>query len=475
MELDISLEVNKMSLSKKLTLSFVFSIIISILIISFISNTMINNKFNLYLIEEQNKKFETIRNDINDLFLEKDGDLENQDLSNYAFREGIYLEIKDNENNIISYSNNNNKSHKNNKEHNINHRGMMNKEFNKGMGNYVEKTFPLLDENKTIGTLVIGYIDNSHLTASALVFKNTLFRSFSISGIITIIIGFFISMFLSNSLTNPLISITNTANQIRNGHLKSRSNVKTNTNEILELSHSINYLAETLESQENLRKKYASDIAHELRTPLTTLKSHVEAIMDGVWKPNDEHLTILMNEIDRLTKLVEDLKDSFKTSESQLNLNKTKFNISNEIKSISSEFQPLFNKEHYILKLSIEENIQISMDKDKLKQIIYNLLSNSMKYLNNNGEVIIRLIKEEKYAKIIIEDNGTGIKEKDLPFIFERFYRSDISRNKETGGTGLGLSITKTLVEAHDGSIYVESLFDKGSKFIVLLPIDGDS
>ena len=460
-----------MSLSKKLTLSFVFSILISIFIISFISNTMINNKFDNYLIEEQNKKFEKIRHDINDLFIKKGQNLSSEDISNYASMEGIYIEIKDSNNDMVCHSNNHNSLHRGMMGNMMRrHHRMMNPNFNNGEGNYIEKTFSLLDENQVIGTLVIGYIDNSHLTESAVIFKDTLSTSFFISGIITIILGFISSMFLSKGLTNPLVNITNTANQMRNGNLESRSTVKTNTKEIFQLSRSINYLAETLEKQEDLRKRYASDIAHELRTPLTTLKSHVEAMVDGVWEPNDEHLTILMEEIDRLTKLVEDLKNTFKISEGQLNLNKTNFNISNEIKSIVSGFQPLFSKKNYILESSIEEDIKVLMDKDKLKQIMYNLLSNAIKYLDDDGKVMVSLINEGKHVKIMVEDNGTGIKEKDLPFIFERFYRVDASRNKKTGGTGLRLSITKTLVEAHEGSIHVESKLGKGTKFTILLP-----
>lgn len=463
-----------MSLSKKLTFSFVFSILISIFIISFISNTMINRKFDSYLIEEQNMKFEKIRKDINDLFLEEGSNLTSRDISNYASMEGIYIEIRDSNDGLVCNSNNSNMMHKGMMgqmmRQMMRRHGMENSYMN--TGNYVEKTFPLLDGDKIIGTLIIGYIDNSHLTESALLFKDTLSVSFLISGIITIILGLIISIFLSRGLSSPLVNITNTANEMRSGNLKSRSTIKANTKEIKELSYSINYLAETLENQENLRKRYASDIAHELRTPLTILKSHVEAIVDGIWEPTDEHFGVLLGEIDRLAKLVDDLKNTFKTLEADLNINKTYFNITNELKAILSQFEPLFKKEDFILEYSIEENIKISMDRDRFKQIMNNLLSNALKYLKDNGRVFVTLKKEKSNIIITVKDNGTGIKEEDLSFVFDRFYRADISRNKETGGTGLGLSITKALVEAHGGNIYVESNYDKGTKFTILLPID---
>lgn len=140
------------------------------------------------------------------------------------------------------------------------------------------------------------------------------------------------------------------------------------------------------------------------------------------------------------------------------------------MKNLIFLFTPIFKKEGFKLNYSIEDNIKISMDKDKFKQIMYNLLSNSIKYLDKNGEVKINLYRENDYAKIIVEDNGSGIRDEDIPYIFERFYRADMSRNRNTGGTGLGLSITKTLVEAHDGTIYVESKLGIGTRFTILIP-----
>ena len=150
-------------------------------------------------------------------------------------------------------------------------------------GNYVERAYTLLAGEDIIGNLVIGYIDNAHLTEPALIFKDTLATAFIIAGIIAILVGLMVSIFISRTLSTPLVSIRDTANEIRLGNLSCRSEVKTDTLEIKDLSQSINYLGESLEKQEEQRKKYASDIAHELRT-LTTIKSYVEALMDGVWQ-----------------------------------------------------------------------------------------------------------------------------------------------------------------------------------------------
>lgn len=453
-----------MKLSKKLIISFIFTITIAIFITSFMANTMINKRFDSYLIEEQNIKFEKIKDQISILLSEKDSDISYEDISYFAASEDIYIEIMDADNNVLYQSNN------------MHHGGMMGNMMKhhmkmKGNGKYVEKTYELMNEGRTIGSLIIGYIDNSYLTESALIFKDTLSAAFAISGIITIIVGFIVSIFLSKGLTSPLVNITNTANEMRLGKLSSRSQIQTNTSELKELSKSIDYLGETLEKQESLRKKYASDIAHELRTPLTTLKSYLEAVIDGVWEVNDQYLLILMEEVNRLNKLVDDLRFTFEHSETQAIINKTKFNLSQEIENIVSTFKPIYNSKNYSLKLSTEKDIDVLMDKDKLKQILYNLLSNSIRFLRDNGKVTVSLSKEGNLAKIIVEDNGIGIKEEDLPHLFERFYRADISRNKETGGTGLGLSIVKNLVELHGGKISVDSEYGKGTKFTIMLPL----
>lgn len=452
-----------MKLSKKITLFFLIAILFSIFIISSISDFMINKRFETYLVKEQELKLEQISNEINALYKENEYKLYQREINSYASLEDLSIDIIDLNDNIIYSSNSKNSM-------GGMHRRMM-RMHGMSEGNYVEKSFPLLQEDKQVGTLVIGYIDNSYLTEGAIIFQDTLTKSLVLSAILAIFIGIGTSIILSKSLTKPLLSIRNTAVEIQKGNLTKKSEINTNMIEIKELSDSINYLGETLSNQEAIRKKYASNISHELRTPLTTLQSHLEAIMDGIWEPSNEHLMILMEEINRLSSLVDDLKDSFNSEEHGLILNKSEFNISEELKNIVTSFIPLYKKKNFTLETNIEDNIEISMDKDKLKQVIYNLLSNSIKYLKENGKVTVSLGKEKENIYINIKDNGIGIKEKDLPFIFDRFYRVDESRNKNTGGTGLGLSIVKSIVEAHNGSISISSIYAQGTEVEITFPI----
>lgn len=451
-----------MKLSRKLNLSFIIAILVSITIISIISNIMINNRFENYLVDERDTKFDRIFENVGSIYINAEFEMNEMNLIHYALAEDINIKILDIENNIIFDSNRHLGMGM--------HGGRMNRSHGIREGNYLEESYLLTNNNENIGTLVIGYIDNSYLTESALIFKSTLSKSILLSSFITIILGVLISRYLSRSLTLPLVHIRDTAIDIRHGNLEARSNIKTNTLEIKDLSDSINFLGETLSKEEISRKAYASDISHELRTPLTTLKTHIEAMLDGVWEANKEHLNILLEEIDRLSKFSDDLRDSFDSRAYNINLNKTRFDVSQELRDIITAFTPIYNKSNAEITSSIEDNIEMTLDKDKFNQIINNLLSNSKKYLGENGTVHIDLIKSKKNILIRVKDKGTGIHEKDLPYIFDRFYRVDSSRNKDTGGSGLGLSIVKSLVEAHEGTINMDSIYGEGSLVTITLP-----
>ena len=176
-------------------------------------------------------------------------------------------------------------------------------------------------------------------------------------------------------------------------------------------------------------------------------------------------------EIERLIKLVNSLRNLSRLEEVNLVLNRSSFNIGELLINIIKNFEPMYSKKKYKLSINSMPTIEVFMDKDKIIQIMDNVLSNAYKYLKNNGEVYLTLKKVQANIIIEVKDNGIGISKKDLPYIFERFYRSDKSRSRNTGGSGIGLTITKALVKAHGGKIDVYSEDGKGSKFVIVLPI----
>jgi two-component system, OmpR family, sensor histidine kinase BaeS len=460
----------KLSLMKKLSLGFLTAVLGSIILASLIANYTVGNKFKNYLIDEHKTKVSTAVQIVEDLYGsgENPSNINNDEIQRYAELQQLYIEVKDSNNNTIYTSG----------DSYLKHNSMMGKMMGSMMhntsetnlGQYSENTYPLLVNNKHIGTIIIGYFGTSYLSSASVTFIRTLNNSFFLSAIAALIFGLIISIIISKQLSKPLIKITQTANKMRSGNLEVRAPVNSNTKEIDELSNSINYLAETLKNQEMFRKRLTSDMAHELRTPLTTLKTHVEAFIDGIWEPTPERFEAFYEEIERLTKMVNNLRSLAKLEETNLNLNKREINLSRELTKIVDTFKPLYIKKNYELTSSITPETNAIIDKDKFDQIITNLLSNSYKYLRPNGKVNVTLKKENNNIIIKVIDNGIGIPEKDLPYIFQRFYRSDLSRNKNTGGSGIGLTITKAFVEAHGGKIYINSKVHEGSTFTVVLP-----
>jgi signal transduction histidine kinase len=272
---------------------------------------------------------------------------------------------------------------------------------------------------------------------------------------------------ISRRFLEPIYLIKENARLIQDGKYKKLNEVRTNTFELHDLSQSVKELAERLEYQDTLRKRMTSDIAHELRTPLSTVQSHIEAFMDGVWEASPEKLSIIHNEIFRLTKLIKDLSDLSIIESDEIKLNKSRFNLSMLINNVIESFQLLFSEKNIHVQAEIQSGIELWGDADRLNQVFINILSNAFKYTNENGSVRISLEKQTDLIRAIVEDTGIGIPKEDIKHIFERFYRSDLSRNRGTGGTGIGLTITKAIIEAHNGRISVESEEGKGTKVII--------
>ncbi|MFL0247852.1 sensor histidine kinase [Candidatus Clostridium stratigraminis] len=460
----------KLSLMKKLSLGFLAAVLGSIILASFISNYAVGNEFKKFLVDQQKTKVSNAVKIVTELYSteQNSSSINTGEIQRYAELQELYIEVNDLNNNTLYSSGNSYLQHSSMMGNMMS--GMMNGFSGINIGEYAEDKFPLIVNNKEIGTIIIGYFGTSYLSSASVTFLSTLNHSFILSAITALFFGFIISVIISRQLSRPLAKITETANKMSTGDLKVRANINTTTKEIHELSNSINYLAETLNSQEMLRKRLTADMAHELRTPLTTLKTHVEAFIDGIWEPTTERFETFYEEIERLTKMVDNLQSLAKLEQTNINLNNSKIDLSDELSKILDTYKPLYLKENYELTSDIEPAIIAIIDKDKFKQIMNNLLLNSYKYLKPNGKVHVILMKDKQNIIIKVIDNGIGIPEKDIPYIFERFYRTDLSRNKNTGGSGIGLTITKAFIEAHGGKIYVASKVNEGTTFTIEFP-----
>ncbi len=224
---------------------------------------------------------------------------------------------------------------------------------------------------------------------------------------------------------------------------------------------------------ENSRREFVANVSHELRTPLTTVKSYAETLLDFVKenKTAASFTNTILNETDRMTRLVKDLL-VLSSLESPAPLNKTVFSLKNMVNDVVSTMSLVASEKGHRLLLKQNSVIpEFYGDSDKLEQVLYNIISNSIKYTPNGGKITVSLEKNFNDVHIDVEDTGIGIPEKDLARIFERFYRVDKARSRELGGTGLGLAISKGIIDAHGGKIDIKSTPGEGTTVMITLPI----
>jgi len=224
---------------------------------------------------------------------------------------------------------------------------------------------------------------------------------------------------------------------------------------------------------ETMRQDFVANVSHELKTPLTSIKGFVETLLEGALEDKENNLNFLKiidTHVDRLNALINDLLDLSTIESKDVVLAKDKFNLAVLTEEVVTGFKSLAKTKGIKLFYELPAETQIVADKSKIEQVFANLINNAIKYNKDNGSVRIYLEESQEKLKVIVEDSGCGIPVKDLPRIFERFYRVDKARSRELGGTGLGLSIVKHIIELHGGSVGVESTEGFGSKFWFMLP-----
>ncbi len=283
----------------------------------------------------------------------------------------------------------------------------------------------------------------------------------------TVVLAAMISLYVAKRLSAPLIDMKEAAEKITRGDLSARTNVPGN-DELSELGNALNHLAAQLQKQEQLRVTMTQDIAHELRTPLTTLKSHIQAMLDQIWEPTPARLQACYEETERLIMLVSDLEQLTEMDSPHFRLHRKPENLTALIEQSVRILSAAFLEKGIRLEVGPHPDLRLNVDRDRLIQILVNVLSNSLKFTPEGGQVEIRVKDENDSVLITVQDTGPGIAPEDLPYVFERFYRADKSRNRKWGGSGIGLTIVKKLVDAHGGTVWIES--GHGTKVYIRLP-----
>jgi heavy metal sensor kinase len=336
-------------------------------------------------------------------------------------------------------------------------------------GGYEEQTYPAVVGGQSVGTVTVGYYGPYYFSDADLQFLMTLNRLLLIAGAISLGACILLGAYLAQRLVKPISRVITVAEKISAGNLSERLSSEETTAELTALSRSVNSLAASLEQQDALRKRLTADVAHELRTPLTTLQSTVEAMLDGVWEPNEAHLLSCRDEILRLGKLVEELGALSRYEAEMLVLQRESFDLLPFSQKILTQFEQQAQKSGVTLSVSGEETL-VYADRDKIGQVLVNLLHNALKFTPQGGSILVSLAHKDGLATLCVSDTGCGISQEHLPYIFERFYRADASRSRETGGSGIGLAIAQAIARAHGGEICATSVVGEGSTFTLTLP-----
>lgn len=334
-----------------------------------------------------------------------------------------------------------------------------------------QQLMPLSLEGETIG--YIGLHSRSRLTEKLdLEFSKRLQMTFWLMGLLVLIVGGGLAFILARHLVRPIQALRQGTRQLSDGDYSLRMQPR-GRDELALLTHDFNQLAERLQQNEASRKQWIADIAHELRTPLSILRGEIEALQDGINQANPKTLTSLHQEVAHLQRLVDDLYDLSMSDSGALNYQMSSLDVI----ALLRETLALYGSQLHEQQLQVDticielQPVYLRGDAQRLQQLFKNLLENSLRYTNKPGQLRIMTQLEAGYIQLSFEDSAPAVPDEALPQLFERLFRVEASRNRDTGGSGIGLSICQNIVQAHGGEIHAQQAELGGLAIIIRLPI----
>lgn len=460
----------KQKISAQLAAGFAFIVLITVAVISVTANGLISHQFEQYVAQQRKKSSEQLAQSLSFQYHAEDGTW-NVDyihgLGMYALKDGYLIRLSDAEGQVIWDA----EKHDMTLCHQIMQdiRTQMSQRRPDLDGNFTTYRYDLKQNDEVIGYLDVSYYSPYYLNESDFRFLDSLNRILLVVGICAAAAAAAAGAVLAKSLSVPLLKVTEITRKISDGDYGARLETENGqTQEIAALSGAVNHMAESLERQETLRRRLTSDVAHELRTPVANVSLNLEMMLDEVWEPTKDRLQSCYEELGRISGIISDLEKLRQMEAENMNLELEPVNLLELAQAVETAFEPDLKKKKLTCEVSGEAAVM--GDQRRLHQVIFNLVSNAVKYSTEGGSIQIRVKQEKHKAVLIVEDQGIGMAEEELPLIFERFYRTDLSRSRKTGGAGIGLAIVKAIVQAHQGTVTVTSKVGCGSRFTVTLP-----
>ncbi len=466
---DINLKVRKYkSLNFKVIVPSIVIIIIVTLLTVVISKFYFDKKFGDYIMIKNQNTVQNILMELSEQYSDNEWNYKNIEKITYnSLDKGIIVALYDKEDKEIMNIEKNSKDKCNRIMNFI--KSSMEGKYGSTTSQFEPVYYPLIKSGEKIGEVRVKFYGPIFYMQNELVFLDIVNKIILGIGVLLILASTIMGFIISRSITRPINKLMTKAKYISKGEYDKKIEINTDILEINDLINSINNLSQSIKEQENIRKRLTGDISHELKTPLTNIQSHLEAMIDGIWEPTEERLLSVKEEAERLSSLVSDMQKLNKYDESSIKLKKDNVNISDIICFVIFQFSNLAKSRN--IKIEYEKNnINLYCDKDKITQALVNILSNAIRYSNEGSTIFIEEKLKDNKVIISIEDQGIGISEEDLKYVFERFYRADKSRTRATGGTGIGLTIVKSIVSSHGGEVKLESKLGEGSKFTIILP-----
>ena len=334
-------------------------------------------------------------------------------------------------------------------------------------GQYYTAGIPVLLTNGQ----TLGYMFASTPANSLMDFLIQILRMFCVSSVIVLVLSFVVVYFLTMQMTRPLKQMAVAARRFGSGDFSARLPIHGN-DEIAQLALALNNMAQSLSTLENVRRSFTANVSHELRTPMTTISGFVDGILDGTIpeEKEKEYLTIVSEEIKRLSRLVRSMLNLARIENGEVQLKSESFDVLDVILQTLFSFEKQIDQKHVEVRGLDRDKVIVQADKDLIHQVIYNLVENAVKFVNDGGYLEFSFRTEQGKTYIGIKNSGAGLSREEALHVFERFYKSDKSRGLDKNGVGLGLHIVRSIINLHHGEILVRSTENEFTEFEFYIP-----
>ncbi|MFN2134540.1 MAG: sensor histidine kinase [Candidatus Promineifilaceae bacterium] len=442
------------SLWLRLTLAFLFVALAGVILVAILANRATSAGFERYLQTSEIARVQALQQELADYYAQQGNWngvamlLRNSDAGPQGSGGGYFLRLLDSDGQMVAS------------------RGGQSRAADE-----FDLQLPVTVSGQTAGTLLATPAGRGERAGEQ--FLASVNQAILWSGLAAILVALFLALLLARRLTQPLSRLAAATRAVAAGDLSQQVPVSSD-DELGQLASDFNRMAAALELSEKQRRQLLADTAHDLRTPISVIRSHLEAMLDGVFPLTEENLAVIHEETLHLGRLVEDVRVLSLAETGQLPLDKKALDLRALASQMVASFSPLAEADGVTLTAALKEVSPVFGDEARLHQVLANLLANALRYAPQGVEspptVMVSLAQEGDKVQLAISDNGPGLTAEQRARVFDRFWRSDEARERQAGGSGLGLAISQSIVAAHQGSITVQSLPGEGTTFTITLP-----